>query len=175
MIMANLKRVDEGGGKPQVMEVPQAPAYLDASDPEKKKIIKSRAGAGTAAVLSWIEDYGGRCVLYVQPDEDRVRVNGKRPTACCLEHGDRLRVGPAPFVFLERLPLEVLVAQEAQQQRCVYCHGEVLEQERYLRCPSCGAVHHLDHWFDFNGGMCGDCRYAATLEDEEKERHGCEG
>lgn len=166
--MANLKRVtDHPGEQPCVVEVPREPGFLRAGDPEHPELIESRISESSAAVISWIKDYGGRCVLYLLPDERRVRINGRTPHACCLQEGDRLRVGTVPYVFMERLPLEVLVADSVLEQRCVYCHGEILAQEKYINCPNCHAVHHMEHWFDFNGGMCGDCRYAATLDAEE--------
>ena len=168
--MANLKRVmDHAGEQPLVVKIPRTPGFLDASDPCSPEVIKGRISPGSAAVISWIKDYGGRCVLYLLPDHRQVRVNGQTPHACCLEEGDRLRVGAVPYVFLERLPLEVMVAKETLEVRCVYCHGEILPQEKFINCPNCHAAHHMEHWFDFNGGMCGDCRYAAVLEQGERE------
>ena len=168
--MATLKRVMEHGREQQaVVEIPREPGFIDVSEPEPPGLIKERISASSAAVISWIKEYGGRCVLYLAPNERQVRVNGRAPSACCLSEGDRLRVGGVPYVFLERLPLEVLVASTQLSDRCVFCHGDVLAQEKYVRCPNCAAVHHMECWFDFHGGMCGDCRLAATLEDEERE------
>lgn len=166
--MAILKGAPERGMEPaSAVEVPRRPAYVDPAGADGD-VLKEKIGANTAAVISWIKDYGGRCVLYLVPDERQVRVNGRAPHACSLQEGDRLRVGATPFVFMERMPLEVLVADEQLADKCVFCHGEVLAQEKYLTCPNCGAVHHVEHWFEFNSGMCGDCRYAAILDDGEE-------
>lgn len=70
----------------------------------------------------------------------------------------QLRLRGSPFRFAPEL---VVYARSSDDPatRCPYCHWSIATT--FVRCPSCGTIHHADCWSEHAGGTCATQRCRA--------------